>query len=203
MTACESENHLYIHTAQVLTQILSILTNGSHHDTIEDTCVHYYLSLLLSSVSASDFFLKLGWENSQLKKDIYNASKPNFLVYNLTGSIKCFVVIAEFKSTEQNSYVESDMVKLTKQMKIALSELIINGVRKPKVCGIHCKGENVNTYVTDLSSPKLQKMINTSKVKLFKNLDRTSILPDAISHMLCLKEVASENRHKDGVYCAP
>ncbi|CAO3703716.1 unnamed protein product, partial [Rhizopus stolonifer] len=194
--ACESKNHLDIHTAQVLTQILPVLINGPPDDSNEESYVHYYLSPLLTSVFGSDPLLKIKWANGQLKNGNHNSFKPDFLVYNLSGSVKCVILIAEFKPTENNSYVELDLIKLAKQMKATLNKLITSGVTKPKVCGVHCEGEDVHTYVMDLPSPKLYRMINASKVKLFKNLDQISLLPSVITHMMCLKGVTSETASK-------
>ncbi|MEG2254765.1 MAG: hypothetical protein RSC33_05515, partial [Vagococcus sp.] len=104
---------------------------------------------------------------------------------NLSDSIKCVALIAVFEPTEQNSYVESDLVKLAKQMKETLNKLIMDGVVKPKVCGVHCEEENV----MDLLSPKLYRLINGSKVKLFKNIDQISLLPNVITYLLWLKEI--------------
>lgn len=132
------------------------------------------------------------WANGQLIKNNSAAFKPDFLVYNISGSVKCVLVIAEFKPTEKNSYVESDLVKLSKQMKDTFNKLVMKGVTKPKICGIHCEGENVNTYIMDLPSPKLYRITNASKIKLFKSLDQMSLLPNVITHLLCLKGVASE-----------
>lgn len=88
------------------------------------------------------------------------------------------------------------MVNLAKQMKVTLSKLIIDGVMKPKVCGIHCEGEDVQTYVMGLPSPKLYKITKISKIKLFKNLDQISLLPNVIKHVTfeggCLR-----NCHQD------
>ncbi|OAC98167.1 hypothetical protein MUCCIDRAFT_115687 [Mucor lusitanicus CBS 277.49] len=194
--ACESKNLLDLHTAQVLIQVLPVLINGLPDDSNEDSYVHYYLSPLLSSIFASDPLLKMKWANGQLSRNNNVASKPDFSVYNISGSAKCVVLIAEFKPTEKNSYVESDLIKLAKQMKETLNKLITNGVTKPKVCGVHCEGENIYTYVMDLPSPKLYRVINASKIKLFKNVDQMSLLPNVIKHLLCLKEVALETATK-------
>lgn len=196
LKACDSKNLLDTHTAQILTQILPVLINGPPDDSNEDSFVHYYLSPLLSSVFASDPLMKMKWANGQLVKNNNTAFKPDFLVYNISGSVKCVILIAEFKPTEQNSYVKSDLVKLLKQMKDTLNKLVIKGVKKPRICGIHCEGENVHTYVMDMLSPKLYRLINTSKIKLFKNLDQISLLPSVIKHLLCLKGVAAETATK-------
>ena len=113
-------------------------------------------------------------------------------------------MVAEFKPIEKNSSVESDLLKLSKQMKEALNKLIINGVIELKVCGILCEGEDVKTYVLDLPSPKLYRIINVSTGKLFKKLGQISLLPNLINHVLCLKEVALETATKieaASLYC--
>ncbi|KAG2214307.1 hypothetical protein INT47_000863 [Mucor saturninus] len=195
-SACKSGNVLDVHTAQVLTQILPMLINGPMDDTVEDSYVHHYLSPLLCSVFSSDSRLRLNWANGQLKSETTNSFKPDFTVYNLSGSAKCVILIAEFKHKDQNSYVESDLVKLGKQMKLTLNLLIKDGVKKPKVCGIHCEGEEVYTFIMDMPSPKLYRMCNVSKIKLFKNLDQISLLPSILSHLLYLKTIACETASK-------
>ncbi|EPB82140.1 hypothetical protein HMPREF1544_11139 [Mucor circinelloides 1006PhL] len=81
-------------------------------------------------------------------------------------------------------------------MKETLNKSIINGVTKPKVCDIHCEGENVQTFAMYIPSPKLYRIINISRIKLFKSLDQTSLLSNVIKHLLCLKEVALETATK-------
>jgi hypothetical protein len=193
--ACQSNNILDMHTSQVLTQVLPVLVNGPAGDVTEDSYVHYYLSPLLASVFASDPLLKMKWANGKLMNS-QHAHRPDFTVYNISGSIKCDIVIAEFKPTEKNSHVESDLVKLAREMKGTLNKLVMKGAVQPRVCGIHCQGENVLTYIMDLPSPKLYRLINVSKIKLFKNLDQISLLPNVITHLLCLKNVASETATK-------
>lgn len=190
--ACEPKNHLDIHSAQALTQILSALINGPSEEPNEDNYVHYCLSPLLLPVFAPGRPLKTKWANSQLKNDNRNPFKPDFLFYNLSGSVKYVILTAEFNPTEQNSYIESDLVKLAKQMKTALNKLTTSDVTKPRVCGVHCEGENVHTYVMGMPSPKLYQMINGFKVKVLKNLDQRSLLPSVITHMMRLKWVASK-----------
>lgn len=48
----------------------------------------------------------------------------------------------------------------------------------------------------DLPSPKLYRMANVSKIKLFKNLDQIYLLPSVITHLLYLKTVASQTASK-------
>lgn len=127
-----------------------------------------------------------------------NAYKPNFMVYNLIGSSKCVVLMAtKFKPAQQNSYVKSDRVKFAKQMKDTLIKLIVKDVHHPKVCGIYCEGPNVQTYMMDLAYDKLYRLINISKIKLFKHLHQISLLPSIlVGHLLSSKSIAVETANK-------
>lgn len=87
-------------------------------------------------------------------------------MYNLTASLKCVLLIGEFKRFNQNSYVESDVVKLGKQMRVALNTMISNGVSAPRVCGIVNEGTNISTFVMDVTSPRIYRMITVAKTKL-------------------------------------
>ncbi|KAG2233771.1 hypothetical protein BDF21DRAFT_449854 [Thamnidium elegans] len=74
--------------------------------------------------------------------------------------------------------------------------MIINGVSKPEIYGIHCEGENVYTYTMSLPSPKLYRLTNASSIKLFKSLDQISLLPSVITNLLCLKNVVLKTATK-------
>ncbi|KAI7891521.1 uncharacterized protein EV154DRAFT_386950, partial [Mucor mucedo] len=82
--------------------------------------------------------------NGQLYKSGQNDFKPDFLEYNLSGSVKCIALnsLSGPRTGLIKMYAESDLVKLAKQMKLTLNALVVNGVSMPKVCGIHCEGEN-------------------------------------------------------------
>ena len=56
----------------------------------------------------------------------------------------------------------------------------------------------------DLPSPKLYRLANASKIKLFKSLDQISLLPSMTTHLLCLKNAASKTATKvktASLYC--
>lgn len=137
-------------------------------------------------------------ENSQaLKWELLERCGPlispfHLLVYTVFGSVKSSVLVAEFKPSNQNSYVESDLVKLGKQMKMMMNQLVSIGVVEPKVCGILCEGDSLCTYVMDLAAPKLYRMICIANVKVFKNIDQISFLPEILSHLLCLHKICVE-----------
>ena len=65
-----------------------------------------------------------------------------------------------------------------------------------------CEGNNLHTYVMDLASPKVYRMINVAKVKLFVNLDQIFLLPRILAHLMCLKNIALETALKIETSCS-
>jgi hypothetical protein len=86
-----------------------------------------------------------------------------------------------------NSAVESDLIKLGKQMRLTYNELVHSRVPTPVVCGIICQGDEIITYIMDTKSPKLYRIIKISKVKLFKSLEELYFLSHVTSSMVQLK----------------
>lgn len=74
--------------------------------------------------------------------------------------------MAEFKPKSRNSAIESDFIKLGKHMKIMYNDLVEKRVSKPTVCGLLCQDENLNTYVMDMPSTHICRMVKLSKVTL-------------------------------------
>ncbi|KAG2200991.1 hypothetical protein INT47_006535, partial [Mucor saturninus] len=110
--------------------------------------------------------------------------------------IKCVLVIGEFKKSIHYSAIESDTIKLGKQMRLTYNELVINRVPNPAVCGILCQGIDLVNYVMDLRSPQLYAMIRTSRVSLLRSLDEIYSLPRVISCIAQLKNIALETAIK-------
>ncbi len=105
------------------------------------------------------------------------------MVYSISINVKCVLVIGEFKK----SAIESDRVKLGKQVRITYNELVFHRVPNPAVCGIICQGDDIFTYYTDMKSPKLYRMVKVSKVKLFRNVEELYFLLHIISSIVQLK----------------
>lgn len=102
--------------------------------------------------------------------------------------VKHVLLISEFKAAGQNSYVKSDLVKLAKQMRFALNDLIASGADQPEVCSVHCEGNNIHTYVMDLVTPKVYRTLSVVKLKLFGNLNQITSLPSILSHLVFIKK---------------
>ncbi|KAI7906758.1 uncharacterized protein BX663DRAFT_428090, partial [Cokeromyces recurvatus] len=72
--------------------------------------------------------------------------KPDFVVYSISINVKCISVLGEFKKSTNYSAIESDKVKLGKQMRAIYNELVLYRVPNPVVCGIICQGDDIFTY---------------------------------------------------------
>lgn len=125
--------------------------------------------------------------NGELQKD--SKFKPDFVVYSISINVKCILVLGEFKNLSNHSAIESDKVKLGKQMKAIYNELVMNRVQNPVVCGIICEADDIYTYYMDMKSPKLYRLVSVSKVKLFRTLDEFYFLPYVISCIIQLKVI--------------
>ncbi|KAG2237224.1 hypothetical protein INT48_006628 [Thamnidium elegans] len=150
--ATEQDNEVDLHMAHTLTQLLPVFVAGSHDSSIEDSYVHHYLAPILQSIYSTDKKFTVRWANGALNED--STFKPDFQVFSRIINIKCIVIVAEFKPKSRNSAVESDLIKLGKQMKLMYNELVEKRVPKPTVCGLLCQGENLSTYNITLENVK-------------------------------------------------
>lgn len=123
--------------------------------------------------------------NGTLNGDL--TSKPGFQVFSRIINIRCIVIVTEFKPKSRNSAVESDLIKLGKQMKLVYNDLIEKRVPKPTVFELLCQGENLNTYVMDMPSPYTYRMVKLSKVTLCRNIEELHLLPAFISKLVQVK----------------
>ncbi|KAL9549887.1 hypothetical protein MBANPS3_004990 [Mucor bainieri] len=158
--ATQQENEIDIHVTHSLTQLLPILSAGSDDDSVEDSYVHHYLGPALQSVYSTDPRFSVRWANGTLYHD--SSFKPDFQVSTRCINVKCVIVVAEFKPKSHNSSVESDLVKLGKQMKTMCNDLVQKRTPQPTVCGLLCQGENVCTFIMNMPSPRVYRMTKLS-----------------------------------------
>ncbi|KAG2205501.1 hypothetical protein INT47_005875, partial [Mucor saturninus] len=183
--ATEQDNEVDLHMAHTLTQLLPVFVAGSQDNSIEDSYVHHYLAPILQSIYSMDKKFTVRWSNGALKED--TMFKPGFQVFSRVINIRCIIIVAEFKAKSHNSAVESDLVKLGKQMKVMYNELVEKRIPKPTVCGLLCQGENLKTYVMDMTSSHTYRMVKLSSVTLCQNVEELHLLPTFISKLTQIK----------------
>lgn len=113
--------------------------------------------------------------------------KPDFQVFSRVINFKCIVIVAEFKHKSHNSSVESDLVKLGKEMKLVYNDLIKKRIPEPTVCGLLCQGKYLSTFSMDMPSPFTYRMVKLSKVTLCRNIQELHLLPTFISKLIQVK----------------
>lgn len=123
--------------------------------------------------------------NGALNED--STFKSDFQVFSRIVNIRCIVIVAEFKPKSRNSAIESDLIKLGKQMKLLYNDLVEKRVPKPSICRLLCQGENLYTYVMDMPSPYTYRMAKLSKVTLCRNIGELHLLPVFISKLVHVK----------------
>ena len=98
-------------------------------------------------------------------------------------------LISEVKlpSNTNGNAVESDTIKVGKQMALMLNKLIRQDVSYPVVGGILLEGLKMITFKMDLKYPKSYRMIELASHNLFDNIQDISTLPHIISSVLQLK----------------
>ncbi|EIE88200.1 hypothetical protein RO3G_12911 [Rhizopus delemar RA 99-880] len=114
--ATEQDDGVDLHMVHILTQLLPVFVAGSHDSLIEDSYVHRYLAPIFQSIYSMDKKFTVRWANGTLNGDL--TSKPGFQVFSRIINIRCIVIVAAFKHKPRNSAVESDFIKLGKQMKL-------------------------------------------------------------------------------------
>ena len=100
------------------------------------------------------------------------------------------IAVSEVKprsNANTNNVVESDLVKIGKEMKWMINNLIKRGTENPVVCGILLQGFVLTTYKMNLLYPKIYHMIGVKSVTLPKSLHEVTSLPPALKAMLQIK----------------
>lgn len=113
--------------------------------------------------------------------------KPDFQVLSQIINTKYVVIVAEFKPKDNNSAVESDFLKLAKQMKLMFNDAVEKRIPEPTVCGLLCQGPVLKTYVMDMPSSQIYRLVKLSTVTLSRNINELHLLPTFISRLIQIK----------------
>lgn len=189
-TAVTDKNVIDIQTAQVLSRVLPSFISSTPNRSAEDSYVHHYVSPLLWSILSTDCRFQTEWANASISSDS-KSYKSDFKLYGSFLNVKCVVLVSEFKPTKYQSSVESDLVKLARQMKLSYNHLVIHGVPEPLVCGLLCDGLKLTTFVLDLVSPQLYRLVKLSETDVFANINQLNLIPAMLYHLNHLKNIVT------------
>ncbi|KAI9006646.1 hypothetical protein CLU79DRAFT_723739 [Phycomyces nitens] len=160
---------------------------------LEDTFVHRYVDVLLDTAFGSEPRFNYNWANGSLlqnkpqhKPEEYNSLsssedcefdkakqsnntnnglyKPDWVVYAKSGPSLTAIGVMELKvEYKRNPNFITDFVKLGKQMKLILHELLYAGVPAPVVCGILVQSDQCETFAMDLRYNGIYRMLGLDK----------------------------------------
>ncbi|OAD01816.1 hypothetical protein MUCCIDRAFT_111155 [Mucor lusitanicus CBS 277.49] len=187
--ATTSKNLVDIHTAQVLNDLLPSFLFRPPNAAIEDTFVQAYLSPALRSVFVTHERLQYEWANAALSSDEVKY-KPDFKVFTQILNKKLMLVVTEIKPPTSHSSVESDTVKLGRQMKYCFNQLVLSGVPSPVVCGLKFDGFFMETYAMDMTAPKIYRIFKLASVDIYRDLSQFTLIPTIVSYLLQIRSIA-------------
>ncbi|KAG2216543.1 hypothetical protein INT45_006327, partial [Circinella minor] len=194
--ATTSEVQLDIHTSIALLKLAPKFIHGGPPDpSVEDTFVHEYIAPLLESVFESEPLFKINWANGTLIAA--KQYKPDYVVFvkGANGNSKYEVVSGEFKAPDLNAQLESDDVKLAKQMRMMYNSLVERHVMDPIVSGVLVQGYEMSTYKMDMAGPNMYRLIKLGSCNIFKSLQEFHSIPIILSHVIQLKVQENDTRY--------
>lgn len=106
------------------------------------------------------------------------------------------MVVGEFKRPGFSPCFESDLVKIGKEMRTMLNDLIRLGVPSPSVGGILIQGRQITTFQLDIIAPKLYRMVKLCELVMFDTLDQIVSLPAIVSRVSQVKQIAMDTAGK-------
>ncbi|KAI7854488.1 hypothetical protein BDC45DRAFT_535502 [Circinella umbellata] len=187
--ARQSQDKVETIAANLLHYLALNLSNGAPNVQLEDSFVHHIVSVIFESVFQSDKLLKYQWANGKLdgkrkSGDDDNNFKADFVVFVSYRNDRYDIAVSEVKprlNANTNNVVESDLVKIGKEMKWMINNLIKCGTENPVVWSILLQGFVLTTYKINLLYPKIYYMIGVKSVTLPKSLHEVTSLPPALN----------------------
>ncbi|KAI7847469.1 hypothetical protein BDC45DRAFT_562282 [Circinella umbellata] len=194
-----NNNKIEMIAANTLHRLALNFCYGAPDVKLEDSFVHNIVSVVFESVFHSDLLLSHQWANGCLagtKRKVASSLgtlfKPDFVVFMQHRQDRYGLAVSEIKSpcnANSNNVIESDRVKMGREMKWMLNDLLKKGVHDPVVGGILLEGYKMKTYKMDLRYPQVYRMIQLSSVTLFDHLQGASMFPSILSNILQIKGI--------------
>ncbi|KAI9005453.1 hypothetical protein CLU79DRAFT_781547 [Phycomyces nitens] len=189
--------------ANILHRAAMILANGKPDSEIEDSFVHNFISNLFENVFQTESILDTAWANGQLggkrrnEEDEQSPFKPDYAVFVKQRSLRLDLLCAEAKSPVNTAvFPKSDLVKIAQEMKWMLNKLVREGVEAPVVGGVLVNGFTIYTFKMELIDSGIYRMVQLSKILLFKNFQELVLLPTIVANLLQLKNITLTTANK-------
>ncbi|CAO3614805.1 unnamed protein product [Cunninghamella echinulata] len=203
--AIESGNDTSFIFSDIIYTLAPKLINQNNF-TIEDTFEHDAHDSVFHSVFASNLVFGTEWVNNVLsscrKRKLDNNNnnksmyKPDWALYIRPWNERFDLAICELKTVNNmNRGIISDFVKLGRQIKMMMDDLILASV-DGVVTGILVNGNMMYTYVMDPQYDGIYRMIEIGSCSLVTSLVNFGNLPTMIFHLLMIKSFAENAADK-------
>ncbi|PHZ11633.1 uncharacterized protein RHIMIDRAFT_244120 [Rhizopus microsporus ATCC 52813] len=118
---------------------------------------------------------------------------PDFVLFiKLSSAISYEVFFMEVKrkGNHSNNTLENDMIKLSKEMHIALNKLVVKKVKKPEVVGLLAEDHKAVAYKMDIKYNGQYRMIEISRFHFARDIsDDILLLPTIIEKLNQMKKI--------------
>ncbi|KAG1459297.1 hypothetical protein G6F46_005517 [Rhizopus delemar] len=125
---------------------------------------------------------------------------PDFVVYvDPISTIKFELFIIEVKKHGNygNGNLEKDLIKLGKEMQLALDKLVLYKVENPEVVGLLVEGIKVTAFKMDLAYNGQYRMVEMSQFFVVRdNVDDIMLIPTIIQKLDQIKQVIEDTNEK-------
>lgn len=114
--------------------------------------------------------------------------KPYYVLFITQQSHRLNLTCAEAKSPSNCAvFPKSGLVKTGQEMRWMFNKLVRAGVQNPVVGGILISGYDMHTFKMDMVDDSIYILTELSKILIFRNLNKLTMLPIIIPNLLQLK----------------
>ncbi|KAG1521320.1 hypothetical protein G6F47_003389 [Rhizopus delemar] len=176
-----------------LFRFLNNTTSNNHKQgeavMIIDKIKPYLLHSLISKID----FIKHDWLTYHLVTSDGQIMMPDFVLFiELSSAIndEVFFMEVKRKGNHSNNTLENDMIKLSKEMHIALNKLVVKKVKKPEVVGLLVEDHKAVAYKMDIKYNGQYRMIEISRFHFARDIsDDILLLPAIIEKLNQMKKI--------------
>ncbi|KAF7720915.1 hypothetical protein EC973_005775 [Apophysomyces ossiformis] len=155
---------------------------------------------LLNCIASQLRGIKFEWQISKngpfTNHPLNQTMIPDFVLYVdpiSTVSFELFFVEVKRKGNYSNGHLESDLVKLGKEMQIAVNKLVLQKVASPEVVGLLIEGDSAVAYKMDLVYNGQYRMIELSRFHFVReNVNDISLVPTILEKLHQLQVIVEQ-----------
>ncbi|KAI9270467.1 hypothetical protein BDA99DRAFT_416573, partial [Phascolomyces articulosus] len=188
-----SEDSLLLVVATILGSLVEIFASWTANCTLESSFQKQHLTVFLDHVFNSNQGIKVREGETHL------IDNPSSLMADYIGSYtsttdETFDLLAvEVKPPQKSSnhQLQSDYVKVGKEMKEMVDRLVKKGISNPITCGILVEGYEMRTYSLQLVADGVYLMIEHGFIELLRYPQSVCGVPGIMEHLMQLKSILS------------